>query len=124
MQSQGEANSASIAEFGALSLNTTVFASGVSIELMRGHKLDEVTTERGRYISEPAQDGRTTAKITINFSRYATNNIARFLENLTKAEKKASLIFSGPVANGATSYELAWSPEPAMSMVSILPRAA
>lgn len=80
---------------------------GVTLELMRGIKGDEVTTERGRLIAEPAQDSWTTAKIGISFSRFATNNIERFTDQLSKAPMKADLVFAGP-AIGITAYNLSF----------------
>lgn len=96
------------ADGAALGPSDVQFVSGVTIEADRKLKNDDVTTQFGNLIDEPLQDGFTEVTGSLSFSKYATDNIARFTEMLMKTRKKLDVVFTGPVANGATRYSQAF----------------
>ena len=92
----------------ALGPSDVQFVNGFTLEMDRKLKNDDVTTQLGYLIDEPLQDGFTEVTGSLSFSKYATDNIARFTEMLQKTRKKLDVAFTGPVANGATRYAQAF----------------
>ncbi len=73
-----------------------------TLSYMRTLKEDDVTTSRGRLIDEPQDNGWGSVKLSLGFSRY--DSALRVADMFSKAQNKASLVFSGPLCNGATNY--------------------
>jgi hypothetical protein len=92
----------------ALGPSDRQFVSGVTIEMDRKLKNDDVTTQFGYLIDEPLSDGFTEVSGSLAFSKYATDNIARFTEMLQKPQKKMDVVFTGPIAAGSTPYAQAF----------------
>jgi hypothetical protein len=92
----------------ALGPSDVQYVNSVTIEMDRKLKNDDVTTQLGYLIDEPLQDGFTEVSGSLSFSKYATDNIARFTEMLMKTRKKMDVVFTGPAANGSTRYSQAF----------------
>lgn len=80
------------------------FVTGVTIEVDRKLKNDDVTTRYGTLIDEPSADGFTEVKGSLTFSKYAAENRARFTDMLLKTRKKLDVAFAGPVISPAVRY--------------------
>ena len=81
-----------------------VYVSSLSLEVPGAFPTDDVTTRYAPLIDEPIRDGFVLPTGTLSMSKLTTS--ARIAEMLSKAKKKALLQFTGPVANGITTYSL------------------
>ena len=97
----------------ALDSTSVIHVSGVTIDVDRGYKVDDVTTQFGNKIDEPRQDGWTVCKVALDFSKYSDTspggNNALYAAQLTKDAQKMSIVLTGESLAGSSSayYSLA-----------------
>jgi hypothetical protein len=94
---------------GALDDDDLVYASEFSLTLNNNYPTDDVTTRLGNRVDEPVQDGFSDFTGVLNFSKYnneAQGNSALFDALMAKTRMKATVTFTGPIADGATPYSL------------------
>jgi len=94
---------------GALANADLVYLSEFEVSLDNSYPTDDVTTRYGYLIDEPIQDGFTMVTGKIAFSKYfdgTGGNDALLSAMLSKARKKMTVTFTGPIANGTTNFSI------------------
>lgn len=94
----------------ALDNTNLVYLSEFEVALDNSYPTDDVTTRYGNLIDEPIQDGFTMVTGKLAFSKYfdGTGGNDTLIANLlSKTRKKMSVVFTGPLANGATNFQIA-----------------
>jgi hypothetical protein len=87
-----------------------VYVNNFSLNIERPFEPD-YTTRYGTKIENPATNGFVGLTGSISFPTYATENKPWFAAQLTKAQYKMKVLFTGPVADTGYNYEFAiWLP--------------
>lgn len=93
---------------GTLNIGDKQLINSLKISYKRPHLEDDFNAEFGYLISEPHQNAKSEVTVSLGFSKYATDNIARFTDMLAKTEKKMDVIFTGPLAAVGYNYKMSF----------------
>lgn len=91
----------------ALGASDKVYVSEFGIKLDNKMPSDDYTSQFGTYIDEPIRDGFVPVTGYLVFTKYGTNNMQLFADQLAKTRKKLDVVFTGPTCSA--SYNYTWS---------------
>ena len=78
--------------------------SGFTLTLTKNARINSVTTRNAPYVDEPIRNG--FFDVSGSFQVAELEDATRINEVLNKTKKKAHILLDGPVANGATNFQL------------------